>query len=99
MGHRVLVSLPLDEAEAIQASQTFLHRLFKAIFLRTNPNVPTLISGLHGVQLGQQFRSEDKLHLFCIEEGSIIQLSIEEQIYLQESLRKFRRSKLSQKVK
>lgn len=92
MGQHTLVVIPHDVATRIELDSFFGKRLVSSIMARGNPNIPTFAYAAHSVQLGPQFHSNDTL-LVSIEDGAIVRLSIEEQIYLEESLGRFRKKK------
>ena len=93
MGQLTIIALSLDSAWNIEKDKNFGRNLISVIQERGNPNVPSWPHGvLYGTQLGPQFHSNDTF-LVAIERGVIVRLSIEEQIFLQNSLIRFRKKK------
>lgn len=92
MGHHTIVAIPHDHMAQISNDPDFGKRLVNSIVSRRNPNTPLIACAAHTVQLGPQFHSNDTI-IVSVEDGTITQLTIEEQIYLEASLRRFRKKK------
>ena len=96
MGQHTLVSIPLDLADRIEEDPNFGKNLIRGIMRRGNPNVTEKLHEVHGVSLGRQFHSSDTFLVF-INDGVIERLSIEEQILLEDELRRIRRKEIARK--
>jgi hypothetical protein len=90
MGHHTLVVIDHDFLTQLAKDQHFGEALVQAILTRRNGNVPvrTGIDTLYA-QIGQTFYEKDSF-LIPVKEGVVGRLSIEEQTYLADQLRKFR---------
>ncbi len=92
MGQHTVVVIPHDYEGNIKNDELFGERLCDAISRRGNPNIPQRAVSAHSVELGPQFHSNDSLFVL-IKDGSIEKLSCEEQLHLEESLRRLRKKK------
>ncbi len=95
MGQYTLASIPHDLAHRIEDDPSFGARLIRAIMGRRNPNTPESVPEVHSVQLGPQFHSHDTF-VVSVEEGTIVRLTSEEQFYVTEALRRFRKKQVKQ---
>lgn len=92
MGQHTVVVIPHDYADNIKGDASFGERLWGAICARSNVNIPQRAVGAHSVELGPRFHTNDSLFVL-IKEGSVEKLSCEEQLHLEESLRRLRKKK------
>ncbi len=91
MGQHTVAIIAHDFAGEVERDQEFGKRLIREIMVRRNPNIPKRLS-LHYVALGPQFSSNDTFFV-SINDGMIERLTSDEQIYLNEALRRFRKKR------
>lgn len=92
MGQHTVIAIPHDNMHGIERNEFFGEDLVKAILRRKNLNIPEIAGAVDGVQLGTQFNSHDTFFIF-VQEGTFTHLSCDEQLYLENALRRLRKKK------
>jgi len=92
MGQHTIIAIPHDHMHDIERNEFFGEDLVRAILRRKNPNIPEIAGAVDSVQLGAQFDSNDTFFI-SIQNGTFTHLSCEEQLCLENALRRLRKKK------
>lgn len=97
MGQHTIIAIPHDNLHRIEHNAFFGKDLVKAILGRQNPNTPEVAHEANSVRLGAQFHSRDTFFV-SVQDGTFTRLSSEEQICLENALRRLHKKKAKEQT-